>query len=958
MRLFSYNQIISNAFSIILLMKSFANSSSIIKIVVIDKDASDAFMFSEALSDIGMIFYCNDLSDAWHTISENKPDIVLMAQTADVDAFETCAKIKSKSDCEYLPIILKASKTDAGNVEQWLAAGAVDVIEQPINSLIAKSRVKAQLALKLRNDGLRSSVADCGEGERGLREGCALAGLAAHMPCLIYQFRLYPDGRTCCPFVSAMASSVLGLSPDQLCEDAGFLLDFYHEDDRAMILDSIQESANTMQPWIQEFRAVLPGLGTRWLMGHSIPEKLSDGSILWHGYISDITERKEAEERKRRLRAMYHALSQTNEAILHVQDIHDFFQRICEIAVGCGGMALSWIGLPGDNQCLVPVASHGKGIGFLHEIAERGGFPVDMPDFMLGRSAVGIAYRSGETVVIDDVSQDERVSTWAAISESYGIRSVAAFPILRANRPYAVMAVNSDMANAFDGQIVQLLKEMSANISFALDSFDREAARRQRDAEISAIFEGANEGIFIADKQGRCIDVNECGARMLGYSKEEMLDLSISNIVIKAENPRIKSEIANWDENVPTLTEWHCLRKDGSTFVGEVSTHLLPDCRVMGIMRDITERRKAEAALRQSKSFRTAILNSLLEHIAVIDQNGIILSINRSWLDFAAENGASGLEEDWIGRNYLDAYRNSDTEPDGEDADTAIAGINQVLSGERVCFSTEYACHSPTRRRWFVMRVTSLQNTRGSAVISHENITARKLIEIEIDRSRQRLAELSTQLIETQEQERKELAMELHDELGQRFTVLNMHLHYLHRFLADNEAEAVWREATSEIDGLMQQVRTMSGNLRPPTLDHLGLEASVRQLLKQQFSSSSVDFSFKYTGLPQKLAPQTEIALYRVIQEAITNISRHAEATTVAVEIRRKAKASQIRLAINDNGKGFDLTESPASQQRRRSYGLVGMQERIRLLGGILRFESDGRSGTTIEATLPLSNSK
>lgn len=220
--------------------------------------------------------------------------------------------------------------------------------------------------------------------------------------------------------------------------------------------------------------------------------------------------------------------------------------------------------------------------------------------------------------------------------------------------------------------------------------------------------------------------------------------------------------------------------------------------------------------------------------------------------------------------------------------------------------------------------------------------------------SHARMTRLSAELIEAQENERKNLARELHDELGQQLTTLRLDLHYLNALLRDDQAKEAWRTVSDGVGIMTESVRSMSGSLRPPTLDHIGLEASIRQLLHTNFSQSGTEYVFEYAGLPVRLPAQTEITVYRIVQEAVTNIVRHAAASRVIVEMNGGENASEIELVIRDNGRGFDTTFPSASAKHRITYGLTGMRERVNLMNGTIVVVTEVGKGTRITATLPL----
>lgn len=220
------------------------------------------------------------------------------------------------------------------------------------------------------------------------------------------------------------------------------------------------------------------------------------------------------------------------------------------------------------------------------------------------------------------------------------------------------------------------------------------------------------------------------------------------------------------------------------------------------------------------------------------------------------------------------------------------------------------------------------------------------------------LEELSVQLIDAQEQERKSLALELHDELGQRLTAIKISLHRMRDGLNGADAEAAWDSADGEVAMLIAQVREMSVALRPTALDYLGLEAAIRQLLERQFTHTDITYALDYAGVPAALTPSIEITAYRIVQESITNIVRHAGASRVVVEVNGGESGEEIELIVRDNGRGFDVAAQITLQRRRMSTGLLGMSERVKLLGGVFRVEATPGQGTRIVASLPIKRSK
>jgi PAS domain-containing protein len=159
--------------------------------------------------------------------------------------------------------------------------------------------------------------------------------------------------------------------------------------------------------------------------------------------------------------------------------------------------------------------------------------------------------------------------------------------------------------------------------------------------------------------------------------------------------------------------------------------------RTVANIQDITERKRAETALRESQALNQAVLGSLAAHIAVLDRDGKIIAVNDPWKRFARENGGAAIA-DSVGINYLDVCRRA-LERGDDDAGAAMDGIQAVLGGERPVFTVEYPCHSPDEKRWFLMLATPLLGAGGGAVIAHTDITQRKQVEESLRVSEERL---------------------------------------------------------------------------------------------------------------------------------------------------------------------------------------------------------------------------
>jgi PAS domain S-box-containing protein len=218
----------------------------------------------------------------------------------------------------------------------------------------------------------------------------------------------------------------------------------------------------------------------------------------------------------------------------------------------------------------------------------------------------------------------------------------------------------------------------------------------------------------------------------------------------------------------------------------------------------------------------------------------------------------------------------------------------------------------------------------------------------EVTRGRERMRALSERLVAVQETERAHLARELHDEIGQMLTSLSMALTVNERMPAEMLRERI-AQVQRQVNQLTTQVRTLSLNLRPAMLDDLGLLPALIWFTRRYGDQTGIQVQLQHAGLDGLITPAVGATAYRVVQEALTNVARHAHVDRVRVQVW--ATDSILAVQVVDEGKGFDVETALTSYS---SSGLVGMQERVRLAGGFLTVDSTAGEGTRILAELPL----
>ena len=218
--------------------------------------------------------------------------------------------------------------------------------------------------------------------------------------------------------------------------------------------------------------------------------------------------------------------------------------------------------------------------------------------------------------------------------------------------------------------------------------------------------------------------------------------------------------------------------------------------------------------------------------------------------------------------------------------------------------------------------------------------------------SNERLRELSHRLMNVQETERRQIAHDLHDEIGQSLTAMKLGLREANTALTSGPTASLLTDSLTILDQVIQQVRNLALDLRPSLLDELGLVPALKWYIKRQGERAGWETEYAAQLDENHLPPGVEIACFRIVQEALTNVARHAEATHVQVTVTKQD--NQLLLVIEDNGQGFNVERAKTRARTGLSIGLLGMEERARLVGGELTVTSSPKTGTKLTASLPL----
>jgi len=358
-----------------------------------------------------------------------------------------------------------------------------------------------------------------------------------------------------------------------------------------------------------------------------------------------------------------------------------------------------------------------------------------------------------------------------------------------------------------------------------------------------------------------------------------------------------------------------------------------------GAAQDVTESKEAEERLRRSEEKFKTLFGIAPVGIAFLDSRMNIVDCNRALERMSGLSRQELLGRAWRQRTFL----NADGSPRLGRQRVSERGVRekQQINGVETG-----AVLDNGDIVWAEVSVAPLAVPDASAVVIMHDITERK-------QAHEQLRVLSRRLFRVQEEERRHLARELHDEIGQVLTAAKINLASIEPNGGKGRSARI-RETTGLLDNLLRQVRQISLDLHPSLLDDLGLAPALRSLLDQQARTGGLRAQFFVAEPLVGFEHGIQTTAFRIAQEALTNVLRHAEARVVRVEVR--TEDGQLRIKISDDGKGFDVEAMEQRAHRETWFGLMGMRERAALVGGRVSINSC-RDGTTVEVALPLNGS-
>jgi two-component system sensor histidine kinase UhpB len=377
----------------------------------------------------------------------------------------------------------------------------------------------------------------------------------------------------------------------------------------------------------------------------------------------------------------------------------------------------------------------------------------------------------------------------------------------------------------------------------------------------------------------------------------------------------------------------------------DVSYIYVPPDLVVVHTEDLSERKKAEKKLRISEKRYRMLVENMNEGLNICDESGTITYVNRKFLEMLGYP-----KKEVVGCSVTSIIEEGERKKYREK-------MQERKKGGRTPYEITYI-RKNGKKMYALVSPEPLFDKKGKFIGSYgviTDLTKRRLMEKKLRRSQKTLSDLSRHLQSVREDEARRIAREIHDELGQSLTAMKMEVSYLLKKMPDyvkkhTPIQEKVRSMDKLIDMTIRSIQRISSELRPGMLDDLGLVAAIEWKAQEFEKQSSIPCKLSLCCEEFKIDSKRAITLFRIFQEALTNVIRHANASRVEVSLKKKGiRPLKLELKVKDNGRGI----KPAEIESPHSFGLMGMQERLRPFKGTFKIQGSNNQGTTLTVTLP-----
>jgi two-component system sensor histidine kinase UhpB len=486
----------------------------------------------------------------------------------------------------------------------------------------------------------------------------------------------------------------------------------------------------------------------------------------------------------------------------------------------------------------------------------------------------------------------------------------------------------------------------------------RESQNKQTQSELLNLrkaVEASGEVVFLTDREGIITYINPEFTKLYGYEAKEVIGKSTPRI-LKSGMMTDQDYALFWEKLVSgevVKGEFINKCKDGELVTIEGSANPITDQNeniigFLAIQRDITKRKQAEEALETAHELQQSILDGVAEPIMVINSGYKIMVANR-----AAREFSTGGSDASVPMHCYELSHHRKSPCSGIEHPCPLQEVQKA--GQPVTVVHEHF-QANGEKRFVEVVAAPFWTADGSfsgIIESLRDITDRKKAEEAILKYTERLKALAAQIAEVEDSERQRLARELHDRVGQNLTALGINLNIIRLQIPENSPGSVYYhldDSLSLVEQTAERIRDVMADLRPPVLDDYGLVAALRWYAEKVARRIDIPITVEGEEPDPRMNTRVENALFRIAQEALTNVAKHSQASYVKISVDMVGDI--LRLSVSDDGIGFGPQNLPETGDG-QGWGLLSITERAEAVGGQVCIDSSPNQGTSVTVEVP-----
>ena len=684
-----------------------------------------------------------------------------------------------------------------------------------------------------------------------------------------------------------------------------------------------------------------------WVNVSVFPLKNDKGILThWVSIQKNITERKKIEQDLIKSNRIIQFTSKVNELILKATNKDDIINTVPSIGVDVGGFEFVWFTKPDkETNGFKTLAYAGNEAGYTNFTQPL----LSTMEVPYGNGPSGRAYRIKKYYYSNDIANDPNMLPWREEALKRGFLSVISIPVIILNEVKYIINFYNSQVNSFNPHEIKLLENLADNIAFALNALYNKNKREETELSLltlSMAIEQSSSTVVITNTKGTIEYINDACTKLTGYKKEELIG---QNSSIFKTGYTTKEEYEHLWNTLRAGNTWQgifCNKKKNGEIYWE-SAVISPVINLKGttinyvaVKEDITQKR----ALEEEQKLLTDILKNSNAAIVISDMTDRILFLNDAGRKLISLSPSEDVSR-YTTKNFL-----SDKSI-GVVKDFAIPSLLQYDSweGELELISKEGKIIPAIMISMLHRNQKGEPDLKSTTIL---DITERKKNEAELIKLNKELKSLSNHLVTVREEERKIIAKDIHDELGQSLTLLKLDISWLLAHLDDNKESLTGKleQIKNTTDETVKTSRRLYNSIYPQMLDDIGLISTIKWHCKSYLENQNIIIKIN-TNIDTDTVILNHaicLTLFRIYQESFTNILRHANAKKVEIDINEEDNT--ILMTIFDDGIGFEIDKVDTKLH----HGLLGIRERVQALNGTILIESAIGKGTCTRVRIPI----